>query len=139
MVRRGQQGQRQVRKAARKTVAALESPQGTYRPDRANCRQRQWDTSYDDANTVRLQFIIWSRGKTLVDFVVNVQVLASDGWDTVEYFDCCHGHTHLHTHNSELEPRIIAQLDTPGNVKHAFVQVEHEADNRARIIRDRRG
>ncbi|MFV8301318.1 hypothetical protein ACNQP7_31970 [Mycolicibacterium fortuitum] len=38
-----------------------------------------------------------------------------------------------------VEPRIIAQLDTPGDVKHAFVQVEHEADNRARIIRDRRG
>lgn len=88
---------------------------------------------------MRLQFIVWNRGRVLVDFVVNVQVLASDGWDTVEYFDCCHGHSHLHTQNPELDPRSIAQLDTVDDVQHAFAQVEREADGRARIIRDERG
>lgn len=139
MVRRSQQDRNEVRKASRDTDAALNSSQGTYRPDRADCRQRQWDVPYDDANTVRLQFIMWNRGKVLVDFVVNVQVLASEGWDTVEYFDCCHGHSHLHTQNSELDPRSVAQLDTADDVQHAFAQVEREADSRARIIRDERG
>ena len=76
------------------------------------------------------------RGKALVDFVVNVDVLGSEGWETIEYFDCCHGHCHLHTQNSDLEPRPIAQLDSIEDVRHAFAQVEQDARDRARIIRE---
>lgn len=136
MVRRGQQGLQKLRRAERDAAAQLGSPNGAYRADRSGCRKREWETPYDDANSVRLHFILWHRGKTLVDFIVNVQVLASDGWDTVEYFDCCHGHSHLHPKNPDLEPRTIAQLDTADDVKNAFVQVEQEAHERARIIRD---
>lgn len=85
---------------------------------------------------MRLQFIVWQRGKALVDFVVNVDVLGSEGWETIEYFDCCHGHCHLHTQNSDLEPRPIAQLDSIEDVRHAFAQVEQDARDRARIIRE---
>ena len=97
---------------------------------------RDWDAPYDDSNSVRLQFIVWHRRSTLIDFVVNVQVLTSEGWDTVESFDCCHGHCHLHPQNADLEPRTIAQLDTVDDVVKAFAQVEQEAHDRARIIRD---
>lgn len=136
MIRRAQQDRLKVRKARQEAEATLASSQGTYRPDRDTCRQRSWEASHDDANTVRLQFIVWHRGNTLVDFVVNVQILGSDGWDTLEYFDCCHGHCHLHVKNSDLDPVPIAQLDTTGDVQHAFTQVERAAHERARIIRD---
>ena len=136
MVRRGQQGRRKQRQAQRAANAQLDSSQGTYRADRQDCRRRTWETPYDDANSVRLQFIVWNRGKILVDFVVNVQVLASQGWNTVEYYDCCHGHCHLHTQNPDLDPRPIAQLDAVDDVQDAFAKVEREATDRARIIRD---
>lgn len=90
---------------------------------------------YDDAGTVRLQFLLWRQGGRLVDFVVNVQVIGADGWEIVEYFDCCHGNCHLHV-KSDAEPRPILRLDRVDDVQRAFVQVEQEARDRVRIICD---
>lgn len=138
MVRRGQHELREVRKARRAAQAQLDSPVGTYQPDREGCRKREWETPCDDTNTVRVQFIVWTRGKDLVDFVVNLQVLTSDGWRIVEYYDCCHGYCHLHPNNPDVDPRPIAQLDTVADVARALHAVEAEVENRARIIRDER-
>lgn len=135
MVRRGQQGKRAVRRAQRNVSEQLgSSEKGTYQtPDRSECIPQRWETPYDDANTVRLQFLLWRQDGRIAEFVVNVQVLASEGWDTVEYFDCCHGHCHLHAKNGTTA-RTITRLDEIGDVEAAFRQVEREADGRARII-----
>lgn len=134
MVRRGQQSQQQVRKAQRRVTESLGTDQGSYQaPDRGECTEKQWEMPCDDANTVRLQFLIWRRAGRLVDFVVNVHVLAADGWEVLEYFDCCHGSYHLHAKSGE-EPRTIARLDDVDDVERAFAQVEQEARDRARII-----
>lgn len=90
---------------------------------------------YDDANTLRAQFIIWRQGGRLVDFVANIQELTLDGWVSLERFDCCHGHCHHHPLNDELPPLSISRLDTVEDVKRAFVEVERLVDERVRIIR----
>jgi hypothetical protein len=137
MVRRSQQGRRQDRQAQRDLTQQLESENGAYRPgNRSRCKKKQWETPYDDANSVRLQFILWRNAGHITEFVVNVQVLGSDGWHTVEYFDCCHGHCHLHPANG-AGPQTIARLDSLEDVQRAFDQIEEAADARARIIRDR--
>ena len=72
-------------------------------------------------------------------FFVGIQVITmSGGWVNVEYYDCCHGHCHLHTQNGE-QPQGIAQLDNVDDVRRAFAQVSRDADVRARIIRDSQG
>lgn len=136
VVRRGQQEKKAVRRAQRKVSEQLGSgEQGTYEPpERDDCIPQQWEIAYDDANTVRLQFLLWRKGGRIAEFVVNVQVLASEGWDTVEYFDCCHGHCHLHAKN-DTDVRTIMRLDGIDDVERAFRQVEAESDNRARIMR----
>ncbi|CAN5260506.1 hypothetical protein BH11ACT6_BH11ACT6_20690 [soil metagenome] len=137
MVRRGQREQRELRRARREAEEQIESTQGQYdaREMRPQCGQpRQWESPYDEANTVRLQFFLWRLDGRLADFVINVQVVTSEGWHTVEYFDCCHGHCHLHTQNGD-EPRSEVQLDSIDDVQLAFAQVEGEAHARARIIR----
>jgi hypothetical protein len=125
-----------VRKADRRVAKQLASPErGIYEPpDRRECSLSQWESPYDDANTVRLQFLLWRKAGRLAEFVVNVQVLTSEGWDTVEYFDCCHGHCHLHPKSGE-DPRSIMRLDGIDDVQRALVQVEAEAHSRARIMR----
>lgn len=136
MVRRGQREQRQLRKARLQTTEALEAGQGSYQPpDRVQCTLRQWEIPYDDAGTVRLQFLLWRHEGRVVDFVVNVQLLGADGWEVVEYFDCCHGHFHLHAKGG-AEPQSILRLDDLADVQRAFVQVDQESRVRARIIRD---
>jgi hypothetical protein len=136
VVRRGQQGKRAVQRAQRKVSELLDSSeQGAYQtPDRGECIPQQWEIAYDDANTVRLQFFLWREGGRIAEFVVNVQVLASEGWDTVEYFDCCHGHCHLHATN-DTDVRTIMRLDGIDDVERAFRQVDAESHNRARIMR----
>ncbi|MEB3063861.1 DUF7718 family protein [[Mycobacterium] zoologicum] len=137
MVRRGQQRRKHVERARRDLERQLDSKHGTYRPPpRGDCFRRQWETAYDDVSAIRVQFIIWRDGGRLVDFVVNVQVLGSGGWETVERFDCCHGHCHLHPQNEELPPESIQRLDAVGDVQRAFAQVNGIAHERARIIRD---
>ncbi|OBG83294.1 hypothetical protein A5699_04665 [Mycobacterium sp. E802] len=137
MVRRGQQGRHELRKAQREASRQIESSQGQYdaKQMRRRCGPpRQWESPYDEANTVRLQFFLWRFNGRLADFVINVQVLTSEGWETVEYFDCCHGHCHLHTQNGEV-PRSFVRLDSIDDVQLAFAQVEGESHTRARIIR----
>ncbi|WP_067857665.1 DUF7718 family protein [Nocardia shimofusensis] len=91
----------------------------------------------DDTNSVSLQFNLWHRDGRLVDFVINVRVLAPGGWTDVERFDCCHGHCHLHADNDETAPRSLYRLDDVDDVARAFRKVEPMADKRARIIRDK--
>lgn len=140
MSRRGQQGKQQLRRAQREVTAELESQRGEYQPpDHDRCNKKGWETPLDDANTIRLQFIRWSQGGRLVNFFVGIQVITmSGGWVNVEYYDCCHGHCHLHTQNGE-QPQGIAQLDNVDDVRRAFAQVSRDADVRARIIRDSQG
>jgi hypothetical protein len=137
VTRRNQQGRRELRKRERETEETLQSPLGGYqRPDRDDCHHKQYEVAYDDANSVRLQFNLWRSGGALVDFVVNVQQLTSDGWTSVEYFDCCHGHSHHHLRDESRDPVSIVRLDTENDVQLAFAQVNSIAWDRMRIIRD---
>lgn len=135
MPRRGQQARNAVRQARRDAVKALESQRGSYTPPRTVGPPKQWETSYDDSNTVRVQFILWRAKGKIVNFVVNVQVITADGWTTVERFDCCHGNCHLHSDNADIAPEVILRLDDEGDVQRAFAKVRAEAEHRARIIR----
>lgn len=136
MVRRGQQSKRQLRKAQRNLAAQLESSQGDYRPpDRDACRYRIWETTGDDANTVRLENHTWHFGRHLAEFVINAQVLTSDGWLTVEYVDCCHGSCHHHP-QSGTDARTIRRLEVMDDVKEAFSEAQSLIYDRLRIIRD---
>lgn len=103
------------------------------------CRAKQWESSVDDASTIRLQFNLWRHDKRLVDFVINVQVITSAGWQSVERFDCCHGHCHLHVDNDETTPRSILRLENVDDVARAFTTSQQLADKRARIIRNKGG
>lgn len=118
MVRRGQQEQRELRKARREATDRVESSEGAYRPDRRNCLTRQWETAGDDSNTIRVQNLIWRRKGQLVDFVINLQELTSEGWETVEYVDRCHGSCHHHPQNGTT--RVILRLDVVGDVQNAY-------------------
>lgn len=138
VVRRSGKSKAEVRRAQRQITESLNSTQGLYCADRMQCDTKEWITPCDDSNTVRMHFLLWRNGSQVVDFVVNVQVLASSGWVTVEYFDCCHGHCHLHPKNGE-DPVTIERLDHEGDVRRAFEKVIAEADDRARIIRDEGG
>lgn len=131
-----QQKNRELRRAARELARQLDSAkEGSYRPpDRDECRHKRWEMAYDDANSIRLQFLTWRKGVHLTEFVVSVEVLTSEGWETVEYFDCCHGSYHLHPKSGEPREPII-RLDGIEDVQRAFAQVEQEAHERARIIR----
>jgi hypothetical protein len=42
-----------------------------------------------DAHTIEVQFYLWRRDGRIVDFVVNLQVLTAEGWESVERIDCC--------------------------------------------------
>lgn len=135
MTRRRQQGKQHAKRAQKAAHERLESLSGTYIPDRTDKRTKQWDTAYDDANTLRIQFNTWRDGKTLVDFVIVIQLLGANGWDDIERFDCCHGHCHLHNGGTgNREP--IYQLDSADDVQIAFVRASDEAQHRARIIRN---
>jgi len=135
--RREQHKKKEVRKAERSVARRLGSPtKGTYEPpNRDECRHKRWEVAYDDANTIRLQFLLWRKDAKLAEFVVNVQVLTSEGWKTVEHFDCCHGHYHLHPKSGRQRARSIMRLDGVDDVQRAYVLVEQEAHERARIIR----
>jgi hypothetical protein len=134
MVRRVQQGQQKLRKARREAAEKLESDEGAYRPDRRNCVARQWETAGDDSNTIRVQNLIWYRKGQLVDFVVNLQVLTSEGWQTVEYADCCHGNCHYHPQSGNAT-RPILRLDVVGDVQNALRVAQPLIYERLRIIR----
>jgi hypothetical protein len=133
MVRRGQQKQQKLRKGRREAAEQLESNEGAYRPDRRNCLARQWETAGDDSNTIRVQNLIWYRKGQLVDFVINLQELTSEGWETVEYVDCCHGSCHHHPQNGTT--RSIAQLDVTEDVQNAYLVAQPLIYERLRIIR----
>lgn len=137
MGRHEQQKQRELRRAERDVARQLDcAKEGSYRPpDRDECREKRWETSYDDANSIRLQFITWRKGGRLTEFVVNVEVLTSEGWEIIEYFDCCHGSYHHHPKSGEPRDPIV-RLDGVDDVQRAFAQVEQEAHERARIIRN---
>lgn len=137
VVRRNQQAKRELNKASKAAAERLDLPDGTYQPPaREDCQVRQWETPVDDLATVRLQFNIWRYGGRLVEFVVNVQRLSSNGWVDVERFDCCHGHCHLHIDNAEGEILTIRTLNSVDDVKAAFLGAQNLADERARSIRD---
>lgn len=126
-----------MRRAQRATESALGAQEGSYRPPLDAGLPKQWETSYDDSNTVRLQFNLWrDRGK-IVNFVINVQVITADGWISVERFDCCHGNCHLHPDNDDVAREVILRLDSEDDVQRAFEKVRPEAERRARIIRDK--
>ena len=111
MTRRNQQERRDLKRATKSASARLDNRQGTYRPNRTGCTERQWVTSLDDSNTVRIEYRIWKRGG-LADFVILIQRLGTQGWDEVERFDCCHGHCHLHP-DGQAESETLYQLDGP--------------------------
>lgn len=137
MSRRGQQTRNAVRRARRETEEALESQVGSYSPPKDVGLPKQWETAYDDANTVRVQFFLWRVKGKIVNFVVNVQVITAEGWISVERFDCCHGNCHLHPDNDDLPRDVIMRLDSQSDVHRAFAEVRREAERRARIIRDK--
>ena len=129
----GQEQQKKLRKARRDAADQLESSEGAYRPDRRNCLTRQWETAGDNSNTIRVQNLIWYRKGQLVDFVINLQVLTSEGWETVEYADCCHGSCHHHPQNGAT--RAILQLDVVDDVQNAYRVAQPLIYERLRIIR----
>jgi hypothetical protein len=134
MIRRGQQGRRQLRRAERETAKRIETNHGSYSPpDRADCYTKQWITPGDDAYRLRLQTITWRHQGRLTDFVINAQVLTAIEWETVEYIDCCHGHCHPHTRNDE-SPRSIAPLNCVDDVQHAYTAAVALIHDRLRII-----
>lgn len=123
-----------LREGERETAALLESTQGSYvRPPREQCKEKRWETPADDSNTIRTQTLIWTQNGRLVEFVVNLQVLTSDGWETIEYIDCCHGHCHRHSAGGAVQP--IMQLDAVSDVKHAYSAAQPVITERIRIIR----
>lgn len=135
VVRRGQQVRRSLRRADRELNQQLESDQGAYRPPkRSECHQKSWETAWDDAYSVRLQTHTWRDGKRLVDFVINAQVLTADGWVTVEYIDCCHGHCHHHARDGR-NVRTIMRLDDVYDVQNAYKKAQAVIYERLRIIR----
>lgn len=99
---------------------AVDDGRGQYLPPkRTECHERSWQTPGDDLCTLRLDNHTWMQGGVLVDFVINLQVLSTDGWVTVEYIDCCHGHCHHHSQNG-TDPATILCLDTVDDVRAAF-------------------
>lgn len=137
MTRRKQQGRQKLRRAAQQALQSLDTRQGSYTPpDREECSSKQWEVPIDDAATIRLQYNIWRCDGRLVDFVINLQVITAQGWESVEYIDCCHGHCHHHPpHGADC--RTIATLDVVADVQHAFGQVDPIIEERLRIIRNR--
>lgn len=134
MIRRGQQGRREMRRAEREAAKEIESDRGGYRPpDRADCYTKQWVTPGDDTYRLRLQTITWRQQGRLMDFVINAQVLTALEWETVEYVDCCHGHCHLHTRSDEL-PRSISPLNSAEDVQGAYTVALALIHERLRII-----
>lgn len=134
MIRRRQQGRRQLRRADRKAANEIETSRGSYRPpDRADCYTKQWITAGDDAYRLRLQTITWRQQGRLTDFVINAQILTAVEWETVEYIDCCHGHCHLHTRNDEAS-RSIAPLSRVEDVQDAYTAAVALIYDRLRII-----
>ncbi|MFC9966317.1 hypothetical protein ACFVH4_18975 [Nocardia ignorata] len=137
MVKRNQQAKRELRKASKAAEQQLGMPDGAYiPPDRDLCIARQWETPVDDLATIRLQFNIWRDNGRMVDFVINVQRLSSTGWVSVERFDCCHGHCHLHIDNAVGTIQTVRTLDCIEDVGKAFIDSQRLADERARTIRD---
>lgn len=148
MSRRGQSKKRELKRTKKSVKKQLDSLHGSYIPDRAHCRTRQWDTAYDDVNTVRVQFNTWHRGRQLIDFtagspwrfhrafVILVQRLGANGWEDVERFDCCHGCCHLHQDGRDGNDPLW-QLDDEKDVPEAFVRACDQAETRARIIRNK--
>jgi len=136
MTRRGQQDRNALRRARRDADAALESGKGSYEPpERAACHFRQWETPFDDANTVSAQFNVWRDGNRIVDFAIAVRRLSTDGWSTIETIDICHGHCHHHK-TPGADPESIMQLDSVDEVQRAFDQANDLIGERMRIIRD---
>lgn len=134
MIRRGQQGRIQLRRAEREVAKQIESDRGSYSPpDRADCYTKQWITPVDDAYRLRMQTITWRQNGRLTDFVINAQVLTAFEWETVEYIDCCHGHCHLHPRNGEV-PRSIAPLNDVHDVQDAYKAALALIHYRLRII-----
>lgn len=135
MVRRGQQGERKLRQARREAAEQLDSNEGRYQlPDREDCRFKQWETIGDDAATVRTQTLTWRKGGALVNFVINLQVITPQGWETVERIDCCHGCCHYHPRNG-TETRPILRLDVVDEVQTAYSAAQQLILERLRIIR----
>lgn len=135
MIRRGQQGRREMRRAEREAAKEIESDRGGYRsPDRADCYTKQWITPGDDTYRLRLQTITWRQQGRLIDFVINAQVLTAVEWETVEYVDCCHGHCHLHTRNDDESPRSITPLNSVEDVQDAYTAALALIHDRLRII-----
>lgn len=71
----------------------------------------------------------------MVEFVVNLEIISASGWETVEYFDCCHGYCHLHTVSDESTPLAVHRLDEVHDVQTAFGEVTELVTERMRIIR----
>ena len=134
MIRRGQHGRREMRRAEREAAKEIESDRGGYRPpDRADCHTKQWITPGDDTYRLRLQTITWRQQGRLMDFVINAQVLTAVEWETVEYVDCCHGHCHLHTRSDE-PPRSISPLNSAEDVQGAYTVALAPIHERLSII-----
>ena len=93
--RRGQSKKRELKRTKKSVKKQLDSLHGSTSPT-AHCRTRQWDTAYDDVNTVRVQFNTWHRGRQLIDFVIPSNGSAPTGGRTSSDSDCCHGCCHLH-------------------------------------------
>ncbi|MCV6984436.1 hypothetical protein H7H78_02930 [Mycobacterium shinjukuense] len=80
-----------------------------------------------------MQNLIWYRQGRLIDFVIKLQVLTSEGWETVEYVDCCHGSCHHHPYNGMT--RAIVRLDVVDDVQNAYQVAQPLIYERLRIIR----
>lgn len=130
MARRGQQKHRELRAARKQTFDDLETPHGRYRPpERSEANRQEWYQPIDDTNTVRLEFHVWRDGGQIVEFVINIQTIATTGWETPEYIDCCHGHCHLHTVDGRTE--TLMTLNVVHDVETAFSMALEDAHTRA--------
>jgi hypothetical protein len=77
---------------------------------------------------------MWRYKGQLVDFVVNLQVVTAEGWESVERIDCCHGHCHHHPENGKPAQHVI-QLDSVDDVKRAFSVAEEVIGARVSTLR----
>ena len=135
MPRRSQRPHQETRRAHRKAVEKLGSEQGSYEPpDSDECHAYQWEMAGDDAYTIRVQYNIWRRDGRLAKFVVNLQVLAAEGWESVERIDCCHGHCHHHPENGKPAESVM-RLDSVDDVERALGVVDGLIMDRVRILR----
>lgn len=140
VIRRTQRARREQRRRHDEDGSSLEDHErGSFRaPDRADCSERSWFQSVDDADTVRIDHRLFRQGGRLVDFAIVVLAIDLDGqWAERARADCCHGHVHLHHTNGSITS--LAPLRAVEDVARHFDQASDRISQYAVTIRDMKG